>query len=135
MDRMMLAVRSASLRDQTCFAVLRHQAGIAPTVSSKQAWPALLCAVFTNYTILRIDDTVTSSRSLHKFGVLFGENLEVPLGLPVTDTVCGENQIHLLQSALIRFRIQSPDDEDRDDVHAAEYVKGVSFEFIEDRWQ
>lgn len=69
--------------------------------------------------------------SLDKLGVLFLENLEVPLGIPIPDAVGSEDQVHLLKSALVRLRVQRPDHGNGDDVGGGEDIVGVFLESLE----
>lgn len=69
--------------------------------------------------------------SLDELGVLFLENLEVPLGIPVPDAVSSEDQIHFLKSALVGLRVQGPDHRNGNDVCSGEDIIGVFLERLE----
>lgn len=79
-----------------------------------------------------IDNTVAPLSGLHEFGVLFLENLEVPLGLPVPDGIGREDEIHFFECTLIGFGVEGPDHDDRKRVHGAEEVKRLFAEFFKD---
>ena len=83
-------------------------------------------------TSLGIHDAVPPLRRLHKFGILLLEDLEVTLGLPVPDGVGGENEVHLLEGALVRFGVEGPDDDNGGGVDGAEEVEGFLVEAVED---
>lgn len=68
---------------------------------------------------------------LDEFGIVLFEDLEIPLGFPVPDAVRGEDQIHFLESALVRLRIQSPDHRNRDNVGRCEDVVGFLLDSLE----
>lgn len=74
---------------------------------------------------------MTALGSLDEFGILLLEDLEVPLGFPVPDAVGSKEQIHLLKSALIRFRVQGPYHGNGDNVGSREDVVGVFPESLE----
>ena len=71
-------------------------------------------------------------RRLHELGVLLLEDLEVALGFPVPDGIGGEDEVHLLEGALVGFRVEGPDDNDGGGVDGAEEVKGLFVEGLED---
>ena len=80
---------------------------------------------------LGIHDAVAPLRGLHQLRVLLLEDGEVALGVPVPDGVGGEDEIHFLQGALVRFRVEGPHDDDGGDVDGAEEVEGLFAEFGE----
>ena len=69
---------------------------------------------------LRINDRVAALSSLDELRVLLLEDLKVALSLPVPDGVGGEDEIHLLERALVGFWVERPDDNDRSGVDGAE---------------
>ena len=81
---------------------------------------------------LRIDDGVPALRGLDEVGVLLLEDGEVALGVPVPDGVGREEQVHLLERALVRLRVEGPDHGDGDDVARAEDVVRVLVQGGED---
>lgn len=83
-------------------------------------------------TTLGVHDAVAPLRRLHQLGVLLLEDLEVALGLPVPDGVGGEDQVHLLEGALVGFRVEGPDDDDGGGVDGAEEVERLFVEGGED---
>lgn len=74
-------------------------------------------------------------RGLHELRVLLLEDLVVLLGLPVPGGVGGEDEVHLLEGALVGLRVEGPDDEDGEDVDGAEDVEGLFFEGFEHGWE
>ena len=52
--------------------------------------------------------------------------------VPSPDAVGGEDEIHLLQRALVGFRVEGPDDDDGEDIYCAEDVEGFFVEAFED---
>ena len=64
----------------------------------------------------RIDDRVATLGSLDELWILFFENGEVLLSLPVPDAVSREEKVHFLEGALIRLRVQAVDHGQRDDI-------------------
>lgn len=69
---------------------------------------------------MSVNNATPSSGSLHKVGVLLLEQRKVTLSIPVPDTIRGEDKIHLFKRALIRLWIEGPDDDDCEDINAAE---------------
>lgn len=87
-------------------------------------------------TGLRIDDGVAALGSLHEFGVLFLEQGEVALSLPVPDAIGREEEIHLFQRALVGLGVQGPNHRDCDGVAGCEDVECLfSQRFEHDRVQ
>ena len=82
-------------------------------------------------TMLGINDRVTARGSVSDLGVLLLEDGKVALGFPVPDAVGREEKVHLLKSALVGFRVQSPHHGDGDDVAGAEDVVGLFAERFE----
>ena len=80
---------------------------------------------------VRVDDVVAVLRGLDELGVLFLEQGEVALRLPVPDAVGGEEEVHLLEGALVRFRVEGPDHGDGDGVAGGEDVEGPLLEGVE----
>ena len=72
---------------------------------------------------LGVHDAVAPLRGLHQFGVLFLEDLEVALGVPVPDGVGGEDEVHFLEGALVRLRVEGPDDDDGGHIDGTEEVE------------
>lgn len=68
---------------------------------------------------------------LDKLGVLFFEQLEVALGLPVPDGIRGKEEIHLLERALIRLGVESPDHGDGEGVASSEDIKSTLADVFE----
>lgn len=81
---------------------------------------------------LGVHDAVAPLCRLHKLGILLLEDLEVALGLPVPDGVGGEDEVHLLQRALVGFGVEGPDDDDGGGVDGAEEIEGLFVEGGED---
>lgn len=81
---------------------------------------------------LGVHDAAAPLRRLHKLGILLLEDLEVALGLPVPDGVRGEDEVHLLQRALVGFGVEGPDDDDGGGVDGAEEIEGLFVEGGED---
>lgn len=71
---------------------------------------------------LGVEDGVAALSGLDELGVLLLKDLEVALGLPVPDAIGCEEQVHLLESALVGFRVQSPDHGDGDGVGGGENI-------------
>ena len=86
-------------------------------------------------TSLGIDNRVAALGSLNELGILLLEDLEIALGLPVPDGVSGEDEVHLLERALVGFRVEGPDDDDRGGVNGAEEVQGLFAQAGEDGWE
>ena len=97
--------------------VPRHQTALSTALESR----------------LGIHDAVSPLRRLHQFGVLFFEDLEVALRLPVPDGVGCEDEVHFLEGALVGFGVEGPDDDDGDGVDGAEEIQGFFVERGEDR--
>lgn len=81
---------------------------------------------------LGIHDAVSPFRRLHQFWVLLLEDLEVALGIPIPDGVGGEDEVHFFEGTLVGFRVESPDDDDGDDIDGAEEVERLFVEGGED---
>lgn len=115
--------------------ILRHQA--RPSILAILFIPTVLQSSKAGFrhARLRIDHTASAPRSLHEPGVLLDEDLEVPLRLPVEDAVRREDQVHLLERALVGFGVEGPNDDDGEDVDAAENVQRGRAEFCEDGGQ
>lgn len=79
-----------------------------------------------------IHDAVAPLRRLNELGILFLEDLVVALGLPVPDGVGREDEVHLLEGALVGLGVEGPDNDDGGDVDGAEEVKGLFLEGGED---
>ena len=74
-------------------------------------------------TGLRVHDGMAPLGGLHELGVLLLEDGEVALGFPVPDGVGGEDEVHFLEGALVRFGVEGPDDDERGGVDGAEDVE------------
>lgn len=83
-------------------------------------------------TRLGVDDRLAALGGLHELGVLLLEDREVLLGLPIPDAVGGEEEVHLLEGALVRLGVQAVDHGQRDDVGDAEDVIRLLLESFED---
>lgn len=59
---------------------------------------------------------MTSPSGLHKLGVLFLEKSELTFSFPIPDAITREQKVHFFERALVRFRIQSPDHGNSDNV-------------------
>ena len=70
--------------------------------------------------------------SLDKLGVLLLENRKVLFSFPVPDAVRGEEQVHLLKSALVGLRVQAVDHGQGDDIGDAEDVVSLLLKGLED---
>lgn len=62
---------------------------------------------------------------LNQIGILRLEDGESFFSFPVEPRVGSKEKIHLLQSALVGFRVKGPDYGYRESVARAEYVKGL----------
>lgn len=82
---------------------------------------------------LGVNNGVPSLRSPDEVRVLLLEFLEVLLGLPIPDRVAGKYQIHLLQRSLVRLRVESPDDDDAENIDSPEDVQRLLVELLEYR--
>lgn len=65
--------------------------------------------------------------------VLFLENGEVLLRVPVPDAVTGKDKVHLLERALVGLWVERPDYDDRQNIDATEDVERLLIQSFEDR--
>ena len=79
-----------------------------------------------------VDNRMATLSSLDKFRILFFENGEILLGLPVPDAVRREEKVHLFKGALIRLGVQAVDHRQRDDVGSTEDVVCLLLKCFED---
>lgn len=100
------------------------------------------------------NNTAPLSGCLNQLRVLLLEDREVLLGFPVPYTIAGEHQVHLLECAwicalaswlqaengfwlegptLIRLRVERPDNDDRQNVHAAEDMQRAAVQTCKNR--
>ena len=78
------------------------------------------------------DDAVaTCGGGLDELGVLFLEQGEGALGVPVPPRGRGEEQVHLLEGALVGLGVEGPDDGEGEDVDGAEDVEDLLVEVLE----
>ena len=80
---------------------------------------------------LWVDNRVPTLRRLHEIRVLLLEDGEVPLGLPVPDTIRSEEEVHFLERALVGLWVEGPDHGNGDDVAGGEDVEGLFVEGLE----
>lgn len=83
-------------------------------------------------TGLGVDDGVAALGGLDELRVLLLEDGEVLLGFPVPDAVRGEEEVHLLEGALVGLGIEAVDHGQSDDVGDTEDVVGLLLEGLED---
>ena len=75
---------------------------------------------------------MTTLGGLDELRILFLEDGEVLLGLPIPDAVSGKEKVHLFQCTLVRLRVQSVDHGERDDVSNTENVVSLLLKSLED---
>jgi len=83
-------------------------------------------------TSLGVNDRLAALGSLDELGVLLLEDGKVLLGFPVPNTVGGEEEVHLLKSALVGLRVKAVDHGQSDDVGNTEDVVSLLLESLED---
>jgi hypothetical protein len=80
---------------------------------------------------LWINHALSSPRRLHKLRILLLQNRIILLRFPVPDAVACKDQVHLLERALVGFRVEGPDYDYADYVYGAKDVEGFFVEAVE----
>jgi hypothetical protein len=80
---------------------------------------------------LWVKDTLSPFGSLDDSRILLDQSPVILLGLPIPNTVSSEEEIHFFKCALIRLRVQCPDDWDGDDVDRCVDVVRLLLDVVE----